>query len=69
MENDLLQCIRGEGKQQLCRGITSYPFEENDNNIRIHNGCLKLEKQGLIYRKNENEKSVLWMPVEGEKQE
>ena len=65
-ENDLSQLlafIHGQGAHKfLGPGISSYP-EGDENNKRIHVGCLALEKSGLIYREKDGGDYVLWMPV------
>ena len=53
--SELLEVIR-------CRGITSY-FGRDENNDKIHNGCLKLEKQQLIYRHFERDDYIAWLPT------
>ncbi len=55
----LLDMIKGGS---LGVGISSYPHHD-DNNQRIHEGCLELEKRKLIYRKHEETDYVLWMPI------
>ncbi len=61
--SELLDLISGSGKYRCFGGgITTYP-RSDDNNRKIHNGCLELEKQGLIYRKIDKPEQVLWVPV------
>ena len=58
----LMDVIAGNGKFRIFGvGITTYP-EGDDNNRKIHNGCVELEKHGLIYRQIDKPKQVLWMP-------
>lgn len=60
---DLLEMISGEGKFQFIgKGLTSYPSMD-ENQQKIHSMCLELESRGLIYRHNESDVWVIWMPV------
>jgi hypothetical protein len=59
---DLLAFIRGEGKWSFFgRGITTYPSETDDRHQRLHAACLRLEAEGKIRRKLEDERHVMWV--------
>ena len=61
----LLMAIRGEGALWLSsRGLATYPLADDENNKRLHEGCLDLEQRGRIYRANDETDYVLWMPLE-----
>lgn len=63
---DLLDMIRGVGKHQFIGpGVTSYPVGD-ENNQKIHGLCLDLEQRGLIYRHDENDKAIVWMPTKAD---
>ena len=64
---ELLDLIRGGNKSHgFGPGITTWPAGD-DNNKKLHAGCVQLESRGLIYRQQWTETSVLWMPcTEGE---
>jgi len=60
---ELLEFIRGTGKFHILgEGIHSYPNGDNNNKL-IHAGCMELEQQGLIYKKNVTEVYTLWLPT------
>ena len=60
--NNLLEIIKDD---KLAPGIHTYP-RGDVNNKMLFNGCLELEKQGLIYRKIDEEDHVFWLPIEKE---
>lgn len=63
---DLLQCIRAEGRfQVLARGLHTYPTGDKDNR-RLFAACLELEELGLIHRHASGPGWVFWMPGQGE---
>jgi hypothetical protein len=62
-ESELLAFIRGEGKYSAFGGgIWTHP-NADDNNRQLHDACLKLEKQGLIRRIQDEPDYVIWGAV------
>ncbi len=60
---NLLAFIKGKDcKSPMGVGISTYPKIEDENNKRIYNMCLDLEKLGLIYRKINDVDHVFWIP-------
>ena len=64
--NKILQIIRGEGEFSVVgKGITTYP-KLGENNKKLHDLCLELERRGLIIRRFEQRGTindfVFWMP-------
>ena len=59
---ELMDVIAGRGKFHCFgTGITTWPTGD-DNNKKIHAGCLELERRGLIHRQDDAATRVLWMP-------
>lgn len=62
-ESDLLEFIKGTGKYEvLGRGITTYPNAVDENQMKIHAGCLILESEGKIKRHLVTDSYIVWMP-------
>ncbi len=60
--SELLDIISGSGKYRFFgKGMTTYPTAD-ENNKKIHNGCLELEAMGLIHRLIDDPDHVLWTP-------
>lgn len=58
----LLKVVRGEWHPMLGPGLRTFTDEED---LTTHNGCLELERRGLIYRTNmSDERCLVWRPVE-----
>jgi hypothetical protein len=58
----LLRFIRGEEQFSLLgAGITTYS-DRDENNQRIYESCLELEKRGLIERHHDENNIIVWKP-------
>lgn len=66
-ENDdleLFDFIRGKGRfWYLGGGITTYPNCDDERHPKLHDACLRLEEQKLIFRRIDEGDYVLWIPV------
>ena len=64
---ELLSFIQGKTFPHLGTGITTYPFFGAENQEALHEGCVELERRGLIRRWRDlaTESFVIWKPLRG----
>lgn len=61
--DDLLKIIGNKDEYAFLENQGLYTFP-NDPTMQLHQACLDLEKQGLIYRHQEGAEFVHWMVKE-----
>jgi hypothetical protein len=60
--NELYDIVAGNGRWAIVgSGLRTYPDSDEWKQIRLHQGCLELEKQDRIQRKIDEPDYVLWV--------
>lgn len=61
---ELFEFIAGRGKYSFTRGGAMFTYPGRDENRqRLHEGCLELERRGLIRRHEDEPGYVSWVEV------
>jgi hypothetical protein len=64
--NDLLSFIRCDGRwNRLFNSPGIHTWPPDDDPRSIHQGCLELERRGLIRRETDEADHIFWLPVDG----
>ena len=62
---DLLEFIRGEGLSSG-PGIRTARYPQDESQLGLQRAVLRLEEEGLVYRRHTARWFIYWMPTEQE---